>query len=530
MLYIKNLSFTFFLLLSWRLLSQDVGYFEGKLVDSSNNSPIVFATIQLKRQSIGIISNLDGSFRIPNYYQDVGSQLVISCIGYKTVEVSLADLSQNNVNTIYMNVEAIELDSVTLYAEKRKKQSPRKVIKEAIKSIPNNYSTNNFSLLGYYREYQLENGEYVNLSEASLEVFDLGFDEIDRLTTKVRIYDRKKNNDFAINTLSRMPYDYKTGKKTISKAFLNNYGGNEFVILRIHDPIRNYNLDSFDFVNELQSDFLVNHSFSTLGSLMLDNEPLYVIALKRNHPDYLVKGKLYISKYDFSIHKIQYALYDKVAAKKRLGNKDSGYSEQLIFETITEYRKSGDMMFLNYSSFQNSFKLKVPAAFRTEQISFNPGKKYIKITFNAKPDAKSVMKRSSYSLRIKNNKLKINSIKIEDKSVLLYPEMDEASLKEVMNSLKNNVQNDNEISEAIVVEIGNVESVNGHILNQELTKIYYQFREFFVQRVNEHVTFTKEGPFMDAKEPIFGEQQVVPLGKEFGIWMNTPLKTLKTSE
>ncbi|RDY60200.1 carboxypeptidase-like regulatory domain-containing protein [Flagellimonas nanhaiensis] len=526
----KNLSITFLILFSWLIHSQEDEYFVGKLVDSSNNLPVVYATIQLKGQSIGIISNLDGSFKIPKHYVDIGNEVLISCIGYEALEVKLSNVASSQPSVIKMNIEAIELDSVTLYAEKRKKLTPRKIVKEAIKAIPENYALNFFSLLGYYREYQLERGKYVNLSEASVEVFDKGFSEIDRLTTKVRIYDRRETNDFEIDTLARLPYDYETRKKTITNAFLSDYGGNEFVILRIHDPIRNYNIDSFDFVNELQSDFLKNHSFSALGNLSLGADLLSVITFKRNHPDYVVKGKLFISKYDFSIHKIEYAIYNKEVTRKKQENDGLWENSRLIFETITEYQKVGGKMYLNYSSFQNSFKLKSPSAFRIEEISLLPGKKCIAIKFNSKPDAKSATKRNLYSIKFKNKKVRVNSIEIDDKTVLLYPELNEVDMKAAVNSLKSDVWNNNDETKIIDVKVDNITSENGDVLGEDFIKTYYQFREFFVHKVNEKASYPTEGPFMDMEKPFFGEQQIAPTKRELEIWMNTPLKTLNTSE
>ncbi|MFD0863057.1 carboxypeptidase-like regulatory domain-containing protein [Sungkyunkwania multivorans] len=509
------------------MFSQESQFLTGKLVDASNNEPVAFASIQLKGQSIGVISNVDGSFKIPDLYSGTGDVLVVSCLGYKTVEMETSTLDPLQINIIPLTVEVMVLDNVTLQYEKAKKLSARKIVKKAIESIPKNYATDPFSLIGYYREYQYDDGAYVNLSEAILEVFDKGFDHNDKLTTKVSIYDRKLNSDFRIDTLARRPYDYRTGEKIINKAFLQAYGGNEFVILRVHDPIRNYTINSFDFVNELRRDFVKNHRFKKLGDILLNDEPIHVISLKNDHPDHSVKGTLYISKYDFAIHKVEYAVYDKRIEKEPFKHQEVKIKNNLVFETITEYRKIGEKMYLNYASFQNAFDLKMPPVFRVEEVSLNLKQKRITVTLNKKPDLVSALKPNAYDLRLKKKRLKIRSIKVEGRFVRIYPEIDKAMMLATVNSLKNDqVENTND-TKAIQVEIKNIRSIDGDVLDERQIKRYYQFREFFAHKVNATVAFPAEGPFMNDKQPIFGKQDLAkPIGK-FEIWMNTPLKALE---
>ena len=76
--------------------------------------------------------------------------------------------------------------------------------------------------------------------------------------------------DFQRDTIAQKPYNYKSGLKVIDNAFLWNYGGNEFTILRIHDALRNYDMDSYSFVHRLKYDFVENHSFSTGTDTYLD--------------------------------------------------------------------------------------------------------------------------------------------------------------------------------------------------------------------------------------------------------------------
>lgn len=66
----------------------------GTITDASDGTPIIGANIVLKGKSTGVISDLDGNYSIEATSKDI---LVVSFIGYKTREISVADLGVINV-------------------------------------------------------------------------------------------------------------------------------------------------------------------------------------------------------------------------------------------------------------------------------------------------------------------------------------------------------------------------------------------------------------------------------------------------
>ena len=226
-------------------------------LDAKLNEPIAFASIRIKDRALGVISNEDGSFRIPIKYKEYGNILEISSMGYQNIEILINNLSINLVNNIRLQPAVLELQEVVVSAdrERRKNLTARRIVTKAIEAIPVNYPKTPFSTIGYYRDYQLKEGNYLNLNEAVIEIFDEGFDALDYETTKVRIYDYKENTDFERDIIALQPYDFEKKRKTIDNAFLPNYGGNEFMILRVHDAIRNYKIRSYTFVYRFESEF-----------------------------------------------------------------------------------------------------------------------------------------------------------------------------------------------------------------------------------------------------------------------------------
>ncbi|WP_273566183.1 carboxypeptidase-like regulatory domain-containing protein [Maribacter halichondriae] len=398
----RNLTFCIFVLFfllgsGIRLLAQENEYLYGRVLEEETGAPVVFASVQIKGRTKGVITNQDGGFRLPFALLSSGESIDISSMGYEKKTVAIKDLSLDETNIIYLSTGVFSLTETVVTAKRKGRLTAKRIVSNAIENIPNNYPSGNFTLKGYYRDYQLDSLAYVNLNEALLEVFDSGFDEIDSTSTKTRLYEYLQNESFRRDTIADNPYNYKEHLKTIDNAYLNAYGGNEFAILRIHDAIRNYRINSYDFVNTMkEGDILKNHSFKRLPDTYLEDEPLYTIQLKKEHPKYSVRGILYISQNDFAIHKLEYAVYDEKKRNTDEKLRDQGIKGELIFEVSTEYKRLADYkMYLNYISLHNTFQLTIPPKFIIKETLVSAPTNTFIITLNnklaTKPDAEKAI-------------------------------------------------------------------------------------------------------------------------------------------
>ena len=246
-----------------------------------------------------------------------GDTLVVSSIGYSSKEIPLSKLKKNSINIITLDRETETLDEVTLIAfKKKKRRNAKEIVNLALDKIPENYPFIPFSYIGYYRDYQIKGGKYLNLNEAIMEVFDSGFGVYDLKETQTRIYQYKNNPTFPIDTMAANPYDYENRRKIVSNAEIATSGVNEYTLLRLHDAIRNYNINTYDFVNRLDLNFIKNHKLKPLPDTFIDNIPLYAIDIHKTYQNIKVSGKIFISKGDFKIYKMQYAVYDSRKAVK----------------------------------------------------------------------------------------------------------------------------------------------------------------------------------------------------------------------
>lgn len=489
---------------------------------------MVFASIRVKERALGVISNTDGSFRIPLKYKSYGEILEISCLGYQTKELLLNSLTADSLHILKLNPSILSLQEaiVTAKYKGKRKLSAKQIVKRAIDNIPNNYPNYQFSTVGYYRDYQLEENQYINLNEAILEVFDLGFNKIDTTTTKTRIYKYVQNDQFQRDTLADDSYDYGKGRKTIANAFLSDYGGNEFSILKAHDAIRNYKLNSYDFINGMKDgDILDNHSFRKLPDTYFSSEQLHVIAFERKTSSYVALGKIYISLYDFAIHKLEYSVCDSLGKNNNKQLQKKGNNGRLVFEITTEYQRNSDgKMYLNYISFQNTFQLRLPPKFSFDFIGVNIDMKRFELTFNKTIDCVNDLDYDNYEGFFKNKKIKFEKLLVFENQVFLYPNLDSKKGQEMWEELNRAVVKNTLNRELVNFEVKDIKDVDGNLVNEPNIKEYNQFREFFVQEVKPFITGPADTLYMKKHQPIFENQPITKPDNFDDYWMNTPLQ------
>lgn len=360
-----------FFLLFFRQLSllygQDTAI-KGKIIDSQTALPIPFASIRLKAKMLGVVSNGNGDFQIPRKYSQAADSIIISCIGYATKIVAFQYLHDSGFNFIKIAPSIISLDEVVVSNKKKKNLSASKVLNLAIDNLEVNYPQEPFSYIGYYRDYQLLDTNYINLNEAIVEVYDRGFSSYDLAETSIELYEFKHNTDFPIDTTTTKPYDnepakYGRGKnKYIPNAVLSPLGGSELSILRLHDAIRNNDRFSFSFVDVFIDNFEDNHFLQMEEEVYLDTTALYCISFRSRYdaggPRNYSEGKLFIEKDNFAIHKIEYSAYNKTMKET-----------QLMYNIQTEYSREGPYMYLNYISFNNGFKTQNDTDFKVIELA-----------------------------------------------------------------------------------------------------------------------------------------------------------------
>jgi len=506
--------------------SQDNLFIKGKIFNQENQEVIPFATILLKQNKIGVISNSNGDFRLgiqPGFQAD---SVIISSIGFQRKALAYKSLESSKVNNIYLVPAVYKINEVTIVA-KKKKLKAEQIIGLAIQNIKNNYSHAPFNYTAYYRDYQKYNGKIFNLNEAIIYTEDNGFNQ-NLLLNRFRLLDFKKNPNFPTMQIPSH-YDTITSingsmlKKVIPHSYLFDETGNELVILLVHDAIRNYNIRSFSFVNNFSEDFIPNHIFKKPKIVLYNNLPLYEInfelrpKIKGDNYDsvgiyklsadirvdnYEVKGAIYIQPDNYAIYKFEYSCFY-----------DNGIDEKkILFNITTEYDSDNSNvsdMYLKYISFNNAFdiaELDSNAVFKVKSLYANGSdlsNSSLIVEFNHTPDYYSVRDINNYKLYVDNQEIQIKKVIPRNQSakIVIQERIPDLQLK------------------TCFLIVNDIWDTQGNLINARKKTTMYQLRELFVQRNNKTLHFTDDN-YLDPVPLDQNHKSNFTDTNEF--WMNSP--------
>ena len=507
------LSFPFFL----RAQETEYSFFE--IVDDSNSQPLVYATIIMTRTGIGVISDEKGNFRIPNRFIQANDTLRVSSIGYRTTKFNITSSKKGNIQQLRIKRQIEALNEVVLnFNKKQKKLTARRIVIEAIKKIPVNYSSNPFSFTAYYRDYQkiidaseldpdhaLKFQEYVNLNEGIVKVFDAGFgtNKYSNDLNQAVLFSYELNEEFYTDSILSIPYD-NYNQKYLKNVTVSPLGGNELYLLHIGDAVRNFNIKSFSFVNVLKNDFVRNHHFKIEKVMYQDEEAIYKInftsSVSGMDKYFKAGGSIYIDKNNFAIHQLQYL------------NRNAR-TKAPLYEVNLAYKKHGDHYFLNYLMFNNYFNVKHGDIFKVEKVNYHYESDSFTVVFNHGLNAKSIRQPSKqFNFYFRKKRIAISRITIVNQKTLrvtVVPFDDEVERQEFPDD--------------IAYELKDLQDVFGNTINEGPTIRVKQYRELFVQEVEDESNLNEAHKFIKKTSPL-AHSKVNPKEGIDKFWINSPLK------
>jgi len=399
-----------YFVLTTTLNAQNPASLTGHIYDKNTGQSVPFATVSLKEKYCGVISNEDGSFRIPEIKDTTNWTLEVRHLGYETISFKISDV----------------------------------------------------------------------------EIEDFGFASNDYDRTKIKVNAGMMNQNFTIDSSKIL--DYGNNKvKSIPYGKTEYYGGNEIVFLGIHNPIRNYNLRSFDFIRTLQTDFLNDHIFVLKGLLTSDSLPVYCIefSYKENSPlnysetgsittisgnrpikmPFTVKGVLFIQSETFIINRMEYEV--------SLMNKKN---KEVLWNLNLEYRNIEGVPFLNYISFNNEVVIPEYADdryFHLKNIIIDIPANCLKLSFNNILESYKVKNPGNYTVKLEDRILGIVGVEVADTLVALmlndYEKYFNGLTLRDIRSLK--------------VDVNNLKDTKGNLINDLRTIKANQFRELFINNI-----------------------------------------------
>ena len=479
----------------------------GKVVDAQSQEALQYAQVRICEKSLATLSNEYGEFRfhIPPEYQS--DSLCISFIGYQNQRLAISSLNPQEVLTIELQTADFSLEEVVIQG-KQKKLSSKKIVRLALENLSNNYPQSSFLLKGYYRDYLKRGREYLNLMEVALSVFDQGMDSYDFKETRVKAHQIRFHPGYQTDLSWRKGYD--DPNKRIPGAQMRTPTQNEFSILRVHDPIRNHDQESFSFVHVFAENFFPNHVFQKKQLTFSDGIPIYVIPFTYRNAggatyNHDARGEISIRGDNFAITHLRYTNYFTYQDIPTQGKR---------YEVVVSYQEYENKMYLKYISMGNHFVMQsAQPLFRVDTTYILATKDILRVQFNIAPDERSASRTQNYDITFRGLPVEISEARMTGKR--------EVSLD--IPGLQRKVAGS---SEGIIFAAPRLKSVHGYPLNFRQKESMYQYREFFT---NEIITQGASVSFMeqsDKHRPFYRQDisQDPDFWKTYNYVLNQPLQ------
>ena len=297
----------------------------GKVSDANTGAPLIYATVAIKNEPFGTITNLAGEFdfRIPFEYED--NQIIVSTLGYADFNISVKNALTNEVLLILLEPGRIVLDEVLVTEE----LSGENLLKAAINNIEKNYPMSPVDMDGFYRDTKKVDGEYVSLLEAAVKIYDKDYSaprDYTKLRERVSLVEVRRTHDYDLSL----------------KKYFSQYNVMEDLLLENIVKYRTFNKEDVFFKN-LKRKKVVGYN----------NEPIDLVYIEL--PDYSLK--IYIDA-NYGIRKIIFAWGDGIEplySYKKIGKLEN---HVMRVEKQMEYQEFNGKLYLKYiaANYQNNWR------------------------------------------------------------------------------------------------------------------------------------------------------------------------------
>jgi len=271
----------------------------GTIVDE-NDSLIEYATIGLKQNNLATVSDNLGFFKLIINSNMIDDTLVVKHLGYLTKEIALTSEVVQKIGKLVLKATEYGLTEVRIKGLKGSS-----IIKKVIENMPNNYSESPYSFAAFFRQVHKENGKYVRLLEADVDIYDKGF------------YKDLRDEKYSLNKLRRS-YVYEQNGEA---------HGDHLSDLIHKNPVKHPNGTIFS------KNGMRYYEYTLEKSLNFDNRAYYHVTFEtkdKAHSQMLEKGTVWVDKEDFSV------LYYKIETINDRGSGSDGGSGNFDWEFIGE--------------------------------------------------------------------------------------------------------------------------------------------------------------------------------------------------
>jgi len=245
-------------------------FLHGKIVEERREKPIAYASVSVLDEPIGTISNADGDFLLKLHPEYIRDTVVISCMGYSQIRVpayTLLDEDLFILEPVSIRIKEVKVTATT----------PEKLLANVRENMEKNYSTHQRLLTAFYRETIQQDDNYINVSEAVIEVLKSSYTNSGR-SDLVRLIKGRKSPDV-------QPFRWLNFKLQ----------GGPFTIIQL-DVVKTME-------NFLDKNFQNQYKYEITKVVWYNEEPVYVLSFAPISddlfPGYI--GEMYIQRETFAV-------------------------------------------------------------------------------------------------------------------------------------------------------------------------------------------------------------------------------------
>lgn len=288
--------------------SQSVTRVKGQVFDAQTKETLPFVNISFKGTNVGTSTDLDGKFAIQTRFPS--DTLVIDYIGYETQALFIPQGERTKLD-IFLEQETLQLQEVTIAAEKQKYSKKNNPSLELAKKVLRNRDQNRLRGQEYYsyRQHEKVRADINNITEKfkdrrMVRQFDFLFDYIDTSQINGRtflpIFMRETLSDLYYQRSSNTVKEYRRAQKITTLDENNEFTSLNNLIDLMYQDIDIYenkvNLLDLQFVSPLSSNgedfyrYYIQDTIEFKGDSVID-----LAFFPADKADLGFRGNLYIS-------------------------------------------------------------------------------------------------------------------------------------------------------------------------------------------------------------------------------------------
>jgi hypothetical protein len=308
-----------------------IRHISGRIFSSGDREALPYAAVWLPSTWEGTIANAEGYFILKIIPGPDADTIAISCMGYSTLQVPLAALS-DSMNLFHLQASLIPIQEVVI-----RRHDPRYLLRQALNKIPDNHSRDPVIETAFYRETIRKNAQYVSVSEAVVDIYKPGLDAFS--VEQVKVLRGRKNEDY----------------REMDTLVVRLKGGLETSFLL--DIVRNRP----DF---LQEDLFPRYNYRMSDIVVVEDRSAYAIdfSQKTGTPAPHYRGRIYLDLETLAFRGVEFELDAKTIAStsgSMVYRKPRKVKVRALSASyMVRYKSDGEYFYLSMIRAENIFRVR----------------------------------------------------------------------------------------------------------------------------------------------------------------------------